>query len=85
VVKAARREVIVNPRRAAILAMHLLKGTCGKCPFVQRDAADAKWIVETLVGTDTVAIEGDCEALDAKLGHLYSFPICLPLQAVLLL
>src|SRR5260370_33386121 len=81
VVKAARREVIVNPRRAAILAKHLLKGTCGKCPFVQRAAADAKWIVEILVGTGAVAIEGDCETVDAKLGHLYSFP----LQAVLLM
>jgi len=73
VVEATRREVIVNPRRAAIIAKHLLKGTCGECPFVQRDPADAKWIVEILVGTGTVAIEGYREAVDAKLGHLCSF------------
>jgi hypothetical protein len=73
----ARREIIVNPRRAATIANHLLKGTCGKCPFVQRDPADAQWIVEILVGAGTVAIEGHCEAVDAKLGHLCSFPICL--------
>ena len=74
VLEAARREIIVNPRRAAIIANHLLKGTCGKCPFVQRDPADAQWIVEILVGAGTVAIEGHCEAVDAKLGHLCAFP-----------
>jgi hypothetical protein len=84
VVEAARREIIVNPRRAAIIANDLLKGTCGKCPFVQRDPADAQWIVEILVGAGTVAIEGHCEAVDAKLGHLCSFPICLNLVGPLL-
>jgi hypothetical protein len=82
VVEAARREIIVNPRRAAIIAKHLLKGTCGKCPFVQRDPADAQWIVEILVGTGTVAIDGYREAVDAKLGHLCPFLSACTLQAV---
>jgi hypothetical protein len=32
-VEATRREVIVNPSRAAILAVHLMKGARGKLPF----------------------------------------------------
>src|SRR5258708_7539289 len=38
--EAAHREIIVNPRCAAILTRHLLKGTRGKKPFVQRSPAD---------------------------------------------
>src|SRR5580704_15840765 len=50
VVKAACREFIVNASCPAILAKHLSKSTCREGPFVQRDAADAKWVGEVLIG-----------------------------------
>jgi hypothetical protein len=64
VVKAARREFIVSAGCSAILAKHQSKSACREGPFVQRDAADAKWIGEVLVGARTVAIDGYCEAVD---------------------
>ncbi len=69
VVEAPRDKVVINTRSAAILTYHLSKGACADHPFVQPQAADAKWIVEILIGAGTVAIEGDRKAVDAKLGH----------------
>ena len=73
VVKAARREFIVNAGCSSFLAEHLSKGTRSDGPFVQRDAANAKWSGEVLVGASTVAIDGNREAVDAKLGLAASF------------
>ncbi len=72
VVKAACRNVIVNPSRSAILAMHCSKSTGREEPFVQRDAADPKWIVEVLVRAGAVAIDRYREIVDSKPGHLNS-------------
>jgi hypothetical protein len=62
-------KVTINTRSAAILAEHLSKGACAEDPFVQRHAADAKWIVKILIGAGTAAIEGDPKVVDAKPGH----------------
>lgn len=69
IVEASSDKVIVNSGSAAILAKHLSKGARAEDPFVQRHAADAQWIDEILVGAGTVAIEGDCKAVDAEFGH----------------
>src|SRR5208282_3378719 len=68
VAKAARREFIIRAGCSAILASHFSKGTCCEEPFVQRGAADTKWIGEVLAGAGTVAVQGNSEAVDAKLG-----------------
>jgi hypothetical protein len=68
-VKAACREFIVSAGCSAILTNRQSKSTGREDPFVQRNAADAKWIREVLVGASTVAIEGDGKAVDAKPGH----------------
>jgi len=67
--EAACGKVVVDTRGAALFAMHLLEGAGGEDPFVQRQAADANWVGEILMGAGTVAVEGDRKAVDAKPGH----------------
>lgn len=69
IVEAACHKIIVNTSSAAILVYLLLKGACAERPLVQCHTADTKWIVEILMGTGTVAIEGDRKAVDTKPRH----------------
>jgi hypothetical protein len=41
----------------------------GEGPLVQVHAADAEGVGEVLAGAGAVAVEGDGEGVDAKLGH----------------
>jgi hypothetical protein len=72
--EAARHHVIVNPSRAAIVAMHLLVGPSGKLPTEYRQAANANWILEALVWAGTVAIERNRKAVNTKFGHKSRLP-----------
>src|SRR5882724_11838471 len=63
VVEPARRKLVIDARRAALVSEHLSKRTGGECPFVQRDAAGAERIVEVLVRASAVAVEGYGEAV----------------------
>src|SRR5262249_29161032 len=47
--ESLRGEVVVDARRAAALAVRLLKGSRRNEPLVQRFAADAEWVLESLV------------------------------------
>src|SRR5262245_60736331 len=56
--EAARCKVVVDAGRTAITSKHLPKRTGGEGPFVQGDAADAERIVQILVGTSAIPVEG---------------------------
>ena len=69
---AARREVFVNPGRAAIAAMHLSERARVDQPLVQAVPTHTKRILETLIRPSTVTIHGDGEALNAESLHRHS-------------
>src|SRR5262249_35220182 len=69
VAETARRKFVVGSGRAALSAMHPLKGAGGKRPFVQRAAAGAERIVAVLVGSGAVTVKRQREAVHAKFRH----------------
>src|SRR6202047_422954 len=69
VLEPAPREIVVNAGRTAFPSVHLTKRAGGKCPLVQRHAADAERIVAALAGAGAVSVDGNAEAVDAKVGH----------------
>ena len=69
---AARREVFVNPGRAAIAAMHLSERAGVDQPLVQGGPTHTERILEALIRASTVTIDGDGEALNAQSLHRQS-------------
>src|SRR5262245_7857430 len=69
VLETACREVIMHAGRAALPSKQLLKCARGYKPFVQIFAADPEGVGAVLVGAGAIAVEGDGEGVDAKLGH----------------
>src|SRR5262249_37243274 len=57
VVEPARREVVIDASRPAVLTEQLPERTGGKGPLVQCDPADAKRIVDALVGAGAVTVD----------------------------
>jgi hypothetical protein len=49
--------------------MHLTEGARSNHPLVQREAADAEWILESLMRASAVAIDRDSEAMNAESCH----------------
>ena len=75
VVEPTRRELVVDAGRAAVSSKHLPKRAGGEGPFVQGCAANAKRVVEVLVGASTKTVEGYGEVVNAEFGHgLRSYP-----------
>src|ERR1700683_1095291 len=74
-VEAAQYKIIVSPCCAAILAVHFMVGPRGKLPPEDRQAANAYWIVDVLVGAGAVTIGRYRKAMDTKLGHKDSFSL----------
>src|SRR5262245_43320861 len=70
----ARREVVIDACRATLLSGHLLKRSGGDKPRVQRFAANTERIVGILLGAGAVAVQGDDEVVNAKLGHAGVLP-----------
>src|SRR5579862_5482817 len=69
VLEPTPRKIVVNAGRAAFHSVHLTKRAGGKCPLVERHAADAERIVVALAGAGAVSVDGNAEAVDAKVGH----------------
>jgi hypothetical protein len=69
VTEAARGEVVVGASCAAFGSMLLPQRPSCDHPFVQRSAANAKRVVEILIGTGAKAVEGNREVADAEFGH----------------
>ncbi|SFA96942.1 hypothetical protein SAMN04515620_11050 [Collimonas sp. OK607] len=58
VIEPACGYVVLYASRATLITKHLLKGSGGEGPLVQRYAADTERILETLIGAGTVAVKG---------------------------
>ena len=54
-------------------ARHLMMGAGGELPVEDLHGADAERVLEALIGTGAVAVEGNGKAIDAKPGHGSSF------------
>lgn len=65
--KATRHEVVIDVARATIFTLHLPKSAGGDHPIMQGEAADAQRVVETLMRSGAVTVEGYGEVMDAKL------------------
>ncbi len=57
VVETARCKTVIYASRAVLIAKHLLKGSRGEDPLVQRFATDTERIIETLIGAGTEAVK----------------------------
>src|SRR5215216_6481720 len=62
---AARGEVVIRTRCSAVSSGHLVKSACCSQPFMKFLAADAQWIVETLVRSGAVPVNGNRETVYA--------------------
>src|SRR5215472_11096836 len=71
VLEAARRELVVDAGRAAVLAEHLPERAGAEHPFMQRHAADAEGILQVLVRPGPEAVDRDREAVDAQPGFCW--------------
>src|SRR6516165_3036569 len=69
VLEPTPREIVVDAGHTAFPSVHLTKRAGGKCPLVQRHAANAERIVAALAGAGAVSVDGNAEAVDAKVGH----------------
>src|SRR6185312_13147715 len=67
--ESPRSEIVVHSRFTTFLSMHLPPGASRKEPPVQLLSADAERIVEALIGTRSVAVDRDREAVDPNCGH----------------
>src|SRR5688572_3050254 len=63
------RELVVDARRAALVAEHLAQRARAPGPVMQLHAADAERILHALVHAGAVAVEGNAETADAQPGH----------------
>ena len=74
--KTAGDGVIIRAGRATVagLSSHLLKGAGADDPFVEGQTANAKGVIDVLIGAGAVAIKGDRKAVNAEPGH-EGFPI----------
>ena len=66
--KSARRELVVDTSRTALLPKHLPERARGERPLMQRNAAYAERVVAILMGTSTIAVNRYGEAVDPELG-----------------
>ena len=69
VFKAPLDELVIHAGFAAGLAHHLMLGAGGELPIEDLHSADAERVLEALIGTGAVAVEGNRKAADKKLGH----------------
>src|ERR1700680_805859 len=65
--KALLRNFVVDPRLSILLAVHPAPCACLEEPVHQLRAPDAERMLQVLVGSGTVTIDGNREALDADL------------------
>src|SRR5262249_29181989 len=69
VMEAARREIVIDAGRAAVVSEHLPERSRGEDPFVQCGTTDAERILEVLMGAGAVAIDRNGKTMDAKPGR----------------
>ena len=74
VLETTGHEIIVHAGGALTLSNHAPEGARVRHPFVEREAAAAKRVVEVLVRTRSIAVERDREGMDAKPGHTRPTP-----------
>jgi len=67
--EATSGKIIVNSCRSAVSSMHALKGASRKHPIVQRQAANAEWILKALTWPSTVPIDRNPKRVDSQLRH----------------
>src|SRR5258708_30615683 len=60
--EAPSEEVVVDPGRSSVLAVHALERPCGEGPLGQRLPADAHRILEALLRSGTESVDGNGEA-----------------------
>src|SRR5438876_11828282 len=66
--KSARRELVVDAGRPALLPKHLPERARGEGPLMQRNAAHAERVVAILTRAGAIAVDRYGEAVDAELG-----------------
>lgn len=71
--ESTRYEVVIDATRTAFFSHHLLKGTSWEHPVVQCVTAEAKRVVEILIGTGAVSVNGYCKVMDTKSCHRMIF------------
>src|SRR5256885_7951698 len=74
--KALLRNSVIDSRLSIVITVHSSPYACLEEPLHQFRAPDAERVVEILVRPGTVAVDGNCEALDAEFRHY--IPRCLP-------
>jgi len=67
--QSSGREVVIDPRRAALGPEHRPERPRGERPLVQGHAPDALRVLKTLAGTGAVAVEGDGKRMNAEFWH----------------
>jgi len=55
-------EVVVDPGRSSVLAVHALERPCGEDPLAQHLPADAHRILEALIWSGSESVDGNGEA-----------------------
>src|SRR6266446_7648212 len=73
--KALLRHSVIDSRLPIVMAVHPPPYSCVEEPLHQLRAPDAERILEILVRPSPVAVDGNCEALDAEFRHY--IPRCL--------
>src|SRR6266576_2285245 len=73
--KALLRNSVIDSRLSIVITVHSSPYACLEEPLHQFRAPDAERVVVFLVPAGTVAVDGNCEALDAEFRHY--IPRCL--------
>jgi len=69
---APRSEIVIDPRRATLLAMHLPPTASGNYPVMQGLTAHAERIFNTLIRPRSIPVKRDGEALDSNSRHYHA-------------
>src|SRR5262249_54370761 len=72
VVNAAHGKVVVYAGFSTVSAEHLLERPRSENPCVQRRTADAQWVLQALLRSGAIAVDGNGEAMHTKLLHRVS-------------
>src|SRR3989440_768383 len=70
--KALLRNSVIDSRLSIVITVHSSPYACLEKPLHQFRAPDAERVLEILVRPGTVAVDGNCEALDAEFRHYHS-------------
>jgi hypothetical protein len=57
IIESTNCKIVIDTDRAALFAMHLLKGPSRERPFEYRFSANAKWVVEILIRASAKAVD----------------------------